>query len=76
MLSEIELRTVALLELGLSPGVDQAAATALMSGMDSVDSALVIGTMIGIFGRLANQHPESARALLDEVRARALTGGS
>jgi hypothetical protein len=72
MFSDIDLRTVALLELGLTPDPDQTAATALMSGLDAVETALVIGTMIAIFGRLANQHPDSARALLDEVRAQAI----
>lgn len=74
MLSEIELRTVALLELGLSPDPDPAAATALIGGMDAAETSLLIGTMIAVFVRLAKQHPESARALLDEVRARAITG--
>jgi len=72
MLADIELRAVALLELAKSPHPAEADAAALVHDLDGAEISLLIGTMIGIWGRLAACEPDMAERVLAVVRARAL----
>jgi len=72
MLSDIELRAVALFEMANSLKPSEADAAALVHDLDDAEISLLIGTMIGIWGRLAACEPDMAEQVLTVVRSRAL----
>lgn len=73
MLADIELRAVALFELANSAHPKEADAAALLQDLSDAEISLLIGTMIGIWGRLATCDPDMADRVLAVVRARALS---
>lgn len=72
MLADIELRAVALFELANSAHPKEADAAALLQDLSDAEISLLIGTMIGIWGRLATCDPDMADRVLAVVRATAL----
>lgn len=72
MLADIELRAVALFELANSAHPKEADAATLLQDLSDAEISLLIGTMIGIWGRLASRDADAARDVLASVRRRAL----